>query len=102
MANSRVKPDLMAPGVRTRSAVAWYQYGDLREYDTWNGTSMAAPQVTGAVAQFLQAFPGYQNWPEVVKAALIASATNVGGSDYGQITGGACSTSTTRSTASRD
>lgn len=79
--NSRVKPDLMAPGVRTRSAVGWYFYGDNRQYDTWNGTSMAAPQVTGAVAQFIQAYPGYTQWPEVVKAALIASATNVGGAD---------------------
>lgn len=79
--NSRVKPDLMAPGVRTRSAVGWYFYGDNRQYDTWNGTSMAAPQVTGAVAQFLQAYPSYNQWPEVVKAALIASATNVGGAD---------------------
>lgn len=82
--HSRVKPDIMAPGVRTRSAVGWYFYGDNRYYDTWNGTSMAAPQVTGAVAQFLDAYPGYLNWPEVVKAALIASATNVGGSNVAQ------------------
>ncbi len=79
--HSRVKPDLMAPGVRTRSAVAWYQFTPNQDYDTWNGTSMAAPQVTGGVAQFLHAFPGYRNWPEVVKATLIASATNVGGAD---------------------
>jgi hypothetical protein len=79
--HSRVKPDIMAPGVRTRSAVGWYFFADNREYDTWNGTSMAAPQVTGGVAQFLHAYPGYRNWPEVVKAALIASATNVGGAD---------------------
>jgi hypothetical protein len=79
--HSRVKPDLMAPGVRTRSAVAWYQFTPVQNYDTWNGTSMAAPQVTGGVAQFLHAFPGYRSWPEVVKAALIASATNVGGTD---------------------
>jgi hypothetical protein len=81
---SRVKPDLMAPGVRTRSPVGWYFFPDNRYYDTWNGTSMAAPQVTGAVAQFLHAYPGYRNWPEVVKAALIASATNVGGSNIAQ------------------
>jgi hypothetical protein len=79
--HSRVKPDLMAPGVRTTSPVAWYQYGSGQYYDLFNGTSMAAPQVTGGVAQFIQAYPGYRQWPEVVKAALIASATNVGGSD---------------------
>jgi hypothetical protein len=79
--HSRVKPDLMAPGVRTNSPVVWYQYGSGQYYDHFNGTSMAAPQVTGSVAQFIQAYPGYRQWPEVVKAALIASATNVGGSD---------------------
>jgi hypothetical protein len=79
--HSRVKPDLMAPGVRTRSPVAWYQYGSGQYYDNFNGTSMAAPQVTGGVAQFLHAYPGYRNWPEVVKAVLIASAANVGGAD---------------------
>ncbi|MFO7539366.1 MAG: S8 family serine peptidase, partial [Chloroflexota bacterium] len=79
--HSRVKPDLMAPGVRTHSPVGWYFYGDTRQYDTWNGTSMAAPQVTGGVAQFLQAYPAYHNWPEVVKATMIAAATNVGGAD---------------------
>jgi len=79
--HSRIKPDLMAPGVRTRSAVAWYQFADNRYYDNFNGTSMAAPQVTGTVAQFLQGYPFYRNWPEVVKATLIASATDVGGSD---------------------
>ncbi|MBK8985834.1 MAG: S8 family serine peptidase [Chloroflexi bacterium] len=78
---TRVKPDIMAPGVRTHSAVGWYFYGDNRQYDTWNGTSMAAPQVTGGVAQFLDAYPGYLSWPEVVKAVFIASATNVGGVD---------------------
>jgi serine protease AprX len=79
--HSRVKPDLMAPGVRTTSSVAWYQYASGQYYDLFNGTSMAAPQVTGGVAQFIQAYPGYRQWPEVVKAALIASATNVGGAD---------------------
>ncbi len=79
--STRVKPDLMAPGVKITSPVGWYFYGDSRNYDAWNGTSMAAPQVTGSVAQFLDAYPGYLNWPEVVKAALIASATNVGGTD---------------------
>lgn len=79
--HSRVKPDLMAAGVRTNSPVAWYQYTPNQNYAHFNGTSMAAPQVTGGVAQFIEAFPGYRQWPEVIKATLIASATNVGGSD---------------------
>jgi len=79
--HSRVKPDLMAPGVRITSAVPWYFYGDNRYYDTMDGTSMAAPQVSGSVAQFLDAYPQFLSWPELVKAALIASATDVGGTD---------------------
>ncbi len=81
---TRVKPDIMAPGVKITSPVGWYFYGDNREYDSWNGTSMAAPQVTGGVAQFLDAYPSYIGWPEVVKSALIASATDVGGANVAQ------------------
>ena len=85
--HSRVKPDLMAPGVQTMSPVPWYQYTPTQYYRSFNGTSMAAPQVTGAVAQFIQAYPGYRQWPEVIKATLIASATDIGGtntSHYGR------------------
>jgi hypothetical protein len=42
---------------------------------------MAAPQVSGAVAQFLDAYSNFIDWPEVVKAALIVSATDVGGAN---------------------
>jgi subtilisin family serine protease len=78
---ARVKPDIVAPGVRTHSTVPWYlsAYG-YNYYVTFDGTSMAAPQVSGAVAQFLDAYNSLINWPEVVKAAFIVSATDVGGS----------------------
>jgi hypothetical protein len=82
---TRVKPDLMAPGVRIRSATPWYLSSSGNSYYfIGNGTSYAAPQVSGAVAQFLDAYSTFIAWPEVVKAAFIVSATDVGGTNVAQ------------------
>jgi hypothetical protein len=82
---TRVKPDLMAPGVRTRSPWAWYLTPSGNSYSaTSDGTSFAAPQVSGAVAQFLDVYSTLMTWPEVVKAAFIVSATDVGGANVAQ------------------
>ncbi|WP_190279401.1 S8 family serine peptidase [Ornithinibacillus gellani] len=54
--NGDVKPDLAAPGVGIRSSVpgeTWDQF----EYDFFNGTSMAAPLVSGIALLMLQADP---------------------------------------------
>jgi minor extracellular serine protease Vpr len=65
--NLNIKPDVVAPGVNIRSSVAAYG-GDYRDaYQAMNGTSMAAPNVTGLAVLLKQAHPRYS--PFDVKAA---------------------------------
>ena len=80
-ADARNKPDLVAPGEFICSADS----GDLDGYVGWNGTSMAAPHVTGAVALLLDAVEldgdgatsSLRGRPDAVKAMLRASAAQV-------------------------
>ncbi len=82
---TRVKPDLVAPGLGTASTWPWYLTPSGNGYYYWSwGTSFAAPQVSGAMAQFLDAYSTLMTWPEVVKAAFIVSATDVGGANVAQ------------------
>ncbi len=48
--DGRVKPDIVAKGVEVYSTLADDDYS----YDSWDGTSMAAPMVTGSIGLLLQ------------------------------------------------
>jgi hypothetical protein len=68
-----VKPDVVAPGVNCKSC---YASGDFDYQSGWDGTSMAAPYVAGAIALLLQAAP--ELTPEQVRDLLEANAVDLG------------------------
>ncbi len=71
-----VKPDFSAPGVHITSAVPG------GGYESWSGTSMATPHVSGLIALILQATKWYesppQNLPELVYKILMKSSIDLG------------------------
>ena len=71
-ADGRQKPDLLAPGERIYST---FPDGD---FGTLDGTSQAAAHVSGAAALILARHPELIGRPELVKAALCRSATDLG------------------------
>ena len=100
IANTRVKPDLVAPGVRVFSTVP-YNYSpydslplgsfvgcqkyfplpNVNYYTFGTGTSFAAPVVSGVAALGRKWFldRGATPSPSLIKAALIATADDIGG-----------------------
>src|ERR1035441_271436 len=69
--DGRTKPDLVAPGERIDSCVPG---GD---YDTMDGTSMAAAHVSGAAALLIGRYRELIGQPKRVKEILVKSATDL-------------------------
>jgi serine protease AprX len=85
--DNRIKPDIVAPGtyiLSTRSSLApdssfWVNHNDYYAY--MGGTSMATPITAGGVALLREHFMvnrGVTPKPSLLKAALIAGATDLG------------------------
>lgn len=74
---SLIKPDLVAPGVWITGPVpeSVHESG----YETWRGTSMAAPHVAGAAALVLQKTPTWT--PQEIKTVLRNTAVDLPGED---------------------
>lgn len=70
--DGRLKPDLVAPGERIRSCLPGHGWGEL------DGTSMAAPHVSGAAAMLMARYTELIGEPQRIKRILCESATDLG------------------------
>src|ERR671910_755377 len=94
--DGRLKPDLVAPGERITSCAAGKALtsafpgseapapGRTAVYVEDSGTSMAAPHVSGAVANFLSIRREFIGRPDDVKKVFCESATSLGRERYFQ------------------
>jgi serine protease AprX len=70
--DGRLKPDLVAPGERIESCLPDGDWGEL------DGTSMAAPHVSGAAAMLMARYAELIGEPRRIKRILCESATDLG------------------------
>lgn len=75
--DGRIKPDLVAPGERIRAPIPRSRMSGIGEWGDHDGTSMAAPHVSGAAAMLMARHSELIGQPRRIKRVLCESATDL-------------------------